>query len=63
MRKLLLGGAALAALVAGGAANAADMPVYKAAHVEVFSWTGCYIGGHVGYGWKKEQRTTVTGEH
>jgi len=33
---------------------AADMPVkaiYKTPVVEVFSWTGCYIGAHVGYGW------------
>ena len=43
----------LAALVFGAPANAADAPIkgpyYKAA--PVFSWTGFYIGAHVGYGW------------
>jgi outer membrane immunogenic protein len=37
------------------AASAADMPVkaYKApvAAPAAFSWTGCYIGAHGGYGW------------
>jgi outer membrane immunogenic protein len=35
-----------------GAAAAADMPmkapIYKAAPVQVFTWTGCYIGGNIG---------------
>jgi outer membrane immunogenic protein len=39
------------------AASAADMPVkaYKApvAAPAAFSWTGCYIGAHAGYGWGK----------
>jgi outer membrane immunogenic protein len=38
-----------------GAASAADMPVkgpvYKAAPVEVFTWTGFYVGGNAGYAW------------
>ncbi len=50
MKKLLLGTVAIVAL-AGGSAGAADLPVYKAPPpiVPVWNWTGCYIGGHVGY--------------
>jgi outer membrane immunogenic protein len=57
MNHLFFGSVALLALVAAGPAVAADMPVkapvYKAApaYVPAFSWTGCYIGAHVGYGW------------
>jgi outer membrane immunogenic protein len=47
------------ALLAGGSANAADLgarPVYKAPPpvvppIPLFTWTGCYIGAHVGGGW------------
>lgn len=49
MKKLLLATTALAALAAS--AQAADLPV-KAPPVVVaaaFSWTGCYIGGNVGW--------------
>ena len=50
MRKFLLGTAALIALASP--AIAADMrpPVYKAPPpaVPVWSWTGCYLGGHAG---------------
>ena len=43
-------------------ATAADLgprPVYKALQpamvtVRVFSWTGCYIGGNIGWGWGRE---------
>jgi outer membrane immunogenic protein len=49
---------ALAVVMLASAAQAADLPrkapVYKAPPVAVaFSWTGFYIGGHVGYGWGK----------
>ncbi len=49
MQKTLLSGVALVALT--GFASAADMPL-KAAPVPVYvsTWTGCYIGGHAGYG-------------
>lgn len=57
MRKLLL--AAAAAVTLAAPAQAADMPV-KAPPVvaaAVYSWTGFYIGGHVGYAWGRS--TTV----
>jgi outer membrane immunogenic protein len=52
MKKLFLAGVAAAALAAGSA-NAADMPL-KAAPVAMpapWSWTGFYIGAHVGSAW------------
>jgi outer membrane immunogenic protein len=58
MRKLLL---ASSALVFAGSAGAADlrMPVKAAAVVAAvpYTWTGCYVGGHIGAGWN---RTTFT---
>jgi len=54
MKRLLLGTMALIGLLSAGAAQAADMPV-KAAPVAAppppFSWSGFYIGAHVGAGW------------
>lgn len=36
-------------------ASAADMPVKAARHAPppapIFTWTGCYVGGNVGYAW------------
>lgn len=61
MKKLLLAGAAFAALT--GAAVAADLParapVYKAPPMvqPAFSWTGFYIGLNGGYGWGSNTRT------
>jgi outer membrane immunogenic protein len=61
MRKFLLGTAALIALVSP--AMSADMrtPVYKAPPpvVPVWSWTGCYLGGHAGGLWAKSKEWTV----
>jgi outer membrane immunogenic protein len=62
MKKFLLAGVAGAALVAGSSAHAADLgrpPPYKApppvvAPVPIFTWTGCYLGGHVGWGWGRK---------
>jgi outer membrane immunogenic protein len=55
MRKLLLAGTAVAVVMAAGSAGAADLsrPVYKAAPppIPVFSWTGFYVGVHVGGAW------------
>jgi outer membrane immunogenic protein len=51
MKRLVFG--ASMAIAFAGAAGATDLPVrapvYKApAVVEAFSWTGCFVGGHVG---------------
>ena len=56
MKKFLLSGVALAALIVAVPASAADMAargqVYKApAAAPLFDWTGFYIGAHGGYGW------------
>jgi outer membrane immunogenic protein len=50
MKRLFLAGTALAALTAAPA-MAADMPLKAMPRpAPVFSWTGCYIGAHVGLG-------------
>ena len=66
MKKILLGSVATGALVAAGSASAADLgprPAYKAppmvAPVPAFSWTGCFIGAHGGWGWGKKDVTEV----
>jgi outer membrane immunogenic protein len=52
MKKLLLTGIALGALVTADFSMAADVPVYlKAPPVAPWSWTGFYLGGNVGYSW------------
>jgi outer membrane immunogenic protein len=57
MRRLILA-IASALLLSCGLAHAADIPV-KARPlpppVPVFSWTGFYIGGHVGAGWARKE--------
>ena len=56
MRKFLLGTASLIALVTP--AMAADMraALYKAPPLApVWSWTGCYVGGHAGGLWAKQK--------
>ena len=58
MKNFLVAGIAVAAFCAAPAI-AADLPmkapVYKAAPavVPMFSWNGCYLGAHAGYGWGK----------
>jgi outer membrane immunogenic protein len=62
MKKLLFASVAGVALVAGAPAHAADLrtrPTYDppppvVAPVPIFTWTGCYIGGHVGGGWGRK---------
>src|SRR5579872_5222444 len=53
MRNALLIGASALALGIAGSANGADLH-FKAPPAPAplaFSWTGCYVGGHVGWGW------------
>ena len=67
MKKILLGSVATGAIVAAGSASAADLgrPVYKgpppmvAPPVPAFSWTGCFVGAHGGWGWGKKDVTEV----
>jgi outer membrane immunogenic protein len=55
MKKQLLLGVAFGALALSSPALAADLPVkapiYKSAPLPVYNWTGCYVGGNVGYSW------------
>jgi outer membrane immunogenic protein len=63
IRKLLLSSVALAAIA--GTAFAADLPsrrappVYAPPPIPVFSWTGFYIGGQVGYAFGKDNAGIV----
>jgi opacity protein-like surface antigen len=56
MKKLLLVGAATCWLGMPGLALAADMPIPVKAPMlpPIFSWTGCYLGAHVGGGWARK---------
>ena len=56
---VLLASVSPAALVFAGAANAADLPLKAAmaAPVPAYSWTGCYAGAHVGWGWGQQRPT------
>jgi outer membrane immunogenic protein len=58
MSKLLFAQAAALALTLAGPAVAADMPLKAAPPVAArFSWTGCYLGGHVGAGFAHKDIT------
>ena len=62
MKKLALGSIAFAAFAADPAL-AADMspaPVYSKA-APLYSWTGCYVGGHVGGVFSEDRSTGVLG--
>jgi len=60
LNKTLLTGVAGTALLAAAPAMAADLAVKAprvapvAPPVPVFSWTGCFVGAHVGWGWGKK---------
>src|SRR5260370_40567861 len=67
MKKTLLAGVAAVALLAAAPAIAADlgprMPVKAppvAAPVPYFSWTGCYLGAHLGWGWGKKDTANIS---
>src|SRR5262245_58432520 len=55
MKLFWLGTTALAAVVAAGAAQAADMPVKAPVYAAPFNWTGFYIGAHIGAGWSTKE--------
>ena len=65
MRKVL--GLVGATLLFAGPALAADLgkpPPYKApALMPVFSWTGWYIGGNIGYGWGESTDPGISSNH
>ena len=51
---------------AAQSASAADLPikapVYKAPPIApAYSWSGCYIGAQVGYGWIRDKDTETFG--
>ena len=59
MRKFLLLGVSATAIAVASGASAADMgvPALKALPPAPFSWTGCYIGAHVGGGFMPDNWT------
>src|SRR5262245_61403864 len=65
MKRLLLSGIALAAVAIAAPVSAADYPargpVYKAAPMPLFNWTGFYVGGHAGYGWSDSENLDPKG--
>jgi len=58
MKKILLGSVAL--IVMSVPVLAADMPVKAVPLPPAFSWTGCYVGLNVGYGWARFRKSDVT---
>src|ERR1700676_2450589 len=58
MRKLLFAQVATLAVTMAGPAMAADMPLAAAApFAERFTWTSCYVGGHLGGGRATKEMT------
>jgi outer membrane immunogenic protein len=61
MKKLMLASAALAALISPAIAADLARPLYKAPPPPpVYSWTGFYLGGNLGYSWG-HARTDIAG--
>ena len=64
MNKLLIATTAAVALATVGTAGAADLPMKAppmVAAAPVYTWTGCYVSGGVGYGmWNQENHVTST---
>jgi outer membrane immunogenic protein len=58
MKKLLLASVAVSALTIQHSGYAADLsaPILKAPPpAPVWSWTGCFVGGQVGWGWQRNK--------
>jgi len=58
-RRVLLASVSAVALFIASEAKSADLPVKAPiiAPAPIFSWTGCYVGGHVGFGWGRNHHT------
>jgi outer membrane immunogenic protein len=57
MKKILLASVACVVVMAVASADAADLgrPVYRVPPpIPPFTWTGCYIGGNIGWGWGRD---------
>ena len=62
-KMLLLASVSTVALVIAGNANSADLPRKAPSMVAAtapYSWTGCYVGAHVGWGWGHQNVTQST---
>jgi outer membrane immunogenic protein len=61
VRKFLLGTAALIGLASPAMSADMRLPVFKAppSVVPVWSWTGCFVGGHAGGVWAQKKDWTV----
>jgi opacity protein-like surface antigen len=58
LKRHLLASVGLVSLtVASSAASAADITLMPRAPAAIWSWSGLYIGGHVGYGWGRDPFT------
>jgi opacity protein-like surface antigen len=60
LKRHLLASVGLVSLtVASSAASAADITLLQRPPAAIWSWSGLYIGGHVGYGWGRDPFTDV----
>jgi outer membrane immunogenic protein len=61
--ELILAAVAASAMLGIGAASAADLPLKARPYIAaapVYSWTGFYVGGNVGYGWENKDVGVTT---
>lgn len=60
-KQALLGGIAACAVALAAPAHSADLLTKAPAPAPVFSWTGCYAGAHVGWGWSHNKFQDAVG--